>query len=349
MEGTGPGPLKGQLIAAVKAGQELDLSTYPEPERTVLAGDLLDILHNRSAVAPSVHVQLRSAVIDGSLDRSQINTGMTLTLINCQRTKIQQDSGSMPRFAVPAGSGRSRWLQGARALRGLIGREPALITALLFSFVVIKVIWIARGDIPTALGVFDSAGLATVIAGGLLSVFPLIPAIIFGIAMFEFGRSLFRDKFALIIGCAAAVSGFFLTPWTIMACSAVLGLASGFLVTKAPFLRKAVFVFLLLGSLFLLNPLMYAVWLPHEMLTIANPGQQQQSVVGYVLSDSNEWVSLLRTGQRRIYRYRSEDVKARALCRAGSFSWPFAPPWLNNPSSLWIIIFPGENTKLLSC
>jgi hypothetical protein len=348
MKGTEPNPLKRQLIAAVKAGQELDLSTYPEPGRTLLASDLLDILRNRSAVTPSAHVRLRSVVIEGDLDLSQVDTGLTLTLTNCQRTNMQQGDGRVPRFTVRADSGRSRWLQGARALRGLIGKEPALITALLFSFVVIKVIWIARGDIPTALGIFDRAGLATVIAGGLLSAFPLIPAIIFGIAMFELGRSLLHDKFALMIGCAAAVGGFFLTPWTIMACGAVLGLVSGFLVEKAAFFRKAIFVFLLLGSLFLLNPLLYAVWLPHETLTIGNPGRQQ-SAVGYVLSDSNGWVSLLRTGQRRIYRYRSEDVKARTLCRARSFSWPFAPPWLNNPSSLWNIIFPGENTKLLSC
>jgi hypothetical protein len=98
--------------------------------------------------------------------------------------------------------------------------------------------------------------------------------------------------------------------------------------------------------LLVLNPLLYAVWLPHEILTTAKPGPQQ---VGYVLSDSNGWVSLLKSGERRIYRFRSEDVTARRLCRARSFSMPFAPLWFNNPSPLWNIITPGESKKLPSC
>jgi len=82
---------------------------------------------------------------------------------------------------------------------------------LLFGFVVIKVIWMARGDIPTTLGVFNSAGLATVIAGGLLSAFPLISAIVLGLATFELSRTwlsvrtFLRDTFVVMIGLAAAV------------------------------------------------------------------------------------------------------------------------------------------------
>lgn len=65
------------------------------------------------------------------------------------------------------------------------------ITVLAFGFVVLKVIWIARGDIPTALGVFNSAGLATVIVGGLLSALPLISAIALGLAVFNITKSRF--------------------------------------------------------------------------------------------------------------------------------------------------------------
>jgi lactoylglutathione lyase len=257
--------------------------------------------------------------------------------------------------------GRSRWLQEIRGLRGLIRKEPALITALLFSFVVIKVIWIARGDIPTALGVFDSTGLATVIAGGLLSAFPLISVLALGIATFEIGRSLRagcafpRDKFVVVIGSAATVGCFFLTPWPIMLLGAGLGLLIGLLswakrsAGKVTLAIQTAFVVLLLSASFVLvlNPLLYAVWLPHEVLTLAKP--DGQSEVGYVLSDSNGWVSLLRTGERRIYRFRSEDVKARALCRAGSFSMPLVPPGVNNPSSLWNILLPGVNKNVRSC
>ena len=64
------------------------------------------------------------------------------------------------------------------------------------------------------------------------------------------------------------------------------------------------------------NPLLYAVWLPHEDVTIkATDGIRV--VKGYVLSDSNGWVSVLRTGQRRIYRFPSSEVTKRDLCSAG--------------------------------
>jgi hypothetical protein len=263
------------------------------------------------------------------------------------------------------------------------------IIVLAFVFVVIKVIWIARGDIPTALGVFNSAGPATVIAGGLLSALPLISAIALGLAVFEITKSWLlpdrarlppavrrggvrrvfgkfpRDPFVWTVFITAAVACFLLTPWLVMASGAVLGLVSGILARAASKAEKPVnkrrkwiraigggVTWAAVGILFfmlVLNPLLYAVWLPHEVLTIANPGQQQQSAVGYVLSDSNGWVSLLRTRERRIYRYRSEDVKARALCRARSISWPYAPAWFNKPNSLWNTIFPSENKKLLSC
>ena len=72
-------------------------------------------------------------------------------------------------------------------------------------------------------------------------------------------------------------------------------------------------------------------------------------MVGYVLSDSNGWVSLLQTGERRIYRFRSEDVTARALCEAGSFSMVGAPSWYNSPSSLWNKLPLGESKTLTSC
>jgi hypothetical protein len=363
MKGTGPNSVKQQLVAAVKAGQELDLSGCTE--RTLSASDLRDLLSDRSVAEPGARVRLRCAVIEGDLDLSQIKTSMTLNLIDCQLTKICLGGASLPRFTLRSDPGKSRWLQEARVLRGLMGKEPALITALLFSFVVIKVIWIARGDIPTALGVFDSAGLATVIAGGLLSVFPLISAVVLGIAVFELSRSVSftktfpfisaPDKSFWVIGLAATVGCFFLTPWPIMVYGAGLGFLSGVAWRFASKVRNAkvkkglgiaASVALLIAFSFLvLNPLLYAVWLPHEKLTLR--GQPQ--MVGYVLSDSNGWVSLLRTGERRIYRFRSEDVTARALCEAGSFSMLGAPSWYNSPSSLWNKLPLGDSKTLTSC
>jgi hypothetical protein len=292
-------------------------------------------------------------------------------------TRIYLDGASIPRFALhETDLEKPRWLETAYAWGHRISKEPALITALitalLFGFVVIKVFWIARGDIPTALGVFNSAGLASVIAGGLLSAFPLVSAVVFGVAMFELSESsAFRRTFPFIwcytpvwvTGLVAAVSCFFLTPWPIMVAGAVLGFVSGIAVRAAPrakkllgnkhgWIGKAVrlggIAILALLSLFLvLNPLLYVVWLPHETLTLAKPGRQQW--VGYVLSDSNGWISLLRTNERRIYRFRSEDVTARVLCSTKPIPMPFVPDWFKSPSPLYKTLRPGASVTLPPC
>jgi hypothetical protein len=359
MKGNGPNPVKQQLVTAVKAGQELDLSGCPE--RTLPASDLRDILSDHSVAEPSACVRLRGAIIEGDLDLSQVTTSMSLNLINCQLTRICLGGTSLPRFTFGSDPERSRWLQGIRALRGL-GKEPALITALLFGFVVIKVIWIARGDIPTALGVFDSAGLATVIAGGLLSALPVISAVVLGIAVFELsgGRPFTKrapDKSFWVIGLAAAVGCFFLTPWRIMVSGVILGLLSRLAVCLVSKVKKkakvrkrlglaASFALIILSLLLVLNPLLYAVWLPHEILTL--PGRHH-SAVGYVLSGSNGWVSLLETRERRIRIFPSEDVKARTLCTTRSFSMLGSPSWWNGADSLWNMIPLGKSGTIRSC
>ena len=56
---------------------------------------------------------------------------------------------------------------------------------------------------------------------------------------------------------------------------------------------------------------MYDVWLPHEAITL----QSGQIVVGYVLNDNGNWISILRTGQRQIVLYRETQVRTRAECQ----------------------------------
>jgi len=383
-------PAELRLAAAVKAGEEVDLSAYPERERTLRASVLREIMlsHVEDGQCPG-GIRLRGAVIDGDLDLSDVPEAVTVDLISCQVSRICLHSANPPPIAGKKDAKIPRRLRVVSRLPDRIGIWQ-FITVLAFAFVVIKVIWIARGDIPTALGVFNSAGLVTVIAGGLLSALPLISAIALGLAVFEIIKSWLlsdrarlqpagrgarvrralgkfpRDPFIWTVFIAAAAACFLLTPWPVMASGALLGLVSGIVAWAAASKPKKPVnnrrrriraigggvIWTALGILFfmlVLNPLLYAVWLPHERLTVANPDQQQQSAVGYVLSDSNGWVSLLRTGERRIYRYRSEDVKVRALCRAGSISWPYAPSWLNKPSSLWNTIFPGKNKRTLRC
>jgi len=358
MEGPALNPAEQRLAAAVKAGDELDLSRCPDGERTLRASVLRDILCDQAVAERGAGIRLRGAIIEGDLDLRQVTTPMTVDLTNCQATRICLYGANLPRLALRTDAGGSRWLREARALRGAVRREPALVTALLFGFVVLKVIWIARGDVPTALGVFNSAGLATVIAGGLLSALPLVSAVVLGLVTFELSRNrppvlrFPRDTPVVAIGLAAAVACFFVTPWPVTVSGIGLGLVSGAAARIVPRARKSLrlaglAVLLALSFVLVLNPLLYAVWLPHETLTLAEPGQQP--MVGYVLSDSDGWISLLLTRERRIYRFRSQDVTARTLCRVRSFSMPGAPRWFNSSSPLWNIVVPEEDTALPPC
>jgi hypothetical protein len=389
MEGTAMRPAELRLVAAVKAGEEVDLSACPERERALRASVLREILlsHVGDEQSPG-SVRLRGAVIDGDLDLSDVPEAVTVDLIGCQVTRICLHGVNPPLIAGKRDEKRSGWLGITFRLPDRIGMWQ-FITVLAFAFVVIKVIWIARGDIPTALGVFNSAGLVTVIVGGLLSALPLISAAVLGLAMFEIIKSWIlasraglrsagkrgrirralanfpRDTLAWVGFSAAAVAGFVLTPWPVMASGAFLGLISGvaaaaWSVSKTKKStnnrRKWVGVIIKVGMwavvgilsfILVLNPLLYAVWLPHE--TLALPNSHPNSMVGYVLSDSNGWISLLRSGERKIHRFRTEDVTGRALCSARSFSMPFAPPWFNNPRPLLNLLIPGESKALTAC
>jgi hypothetical protein len=352
MERTEMNPAELRLVAAVKAGKEADLSAYGERERTLRAHVLHDILLGRVNGEPGPRrVQLRGAIIEGDLDLSDVPAIVTVDLANCQATRIclhlkrPGRSGALSR--LPGGIGIGQY-----------------ITAFAFSYVIIKVVWIARGDIPTALGVFNSAGLATVIVGGLLSALPVISATALGWTVFQISRSWLlersfpRDTSSWIVLSVAVVTCFFLTPWPVMASGAFLGLAcgiaTGWVASKAekPATNRRRWVGRIgriggltvvgIASFYLvLNPLLYAVWLPHETLKLTKPNPQP--MVGYVLSYDNGWVSVLQTGVRRIYWFPSQDVLARDLCRSRSISMPAMPAWFNNPTSLWNIVLRGES------
>ena len=230
----------------------------------------------------------------------------------------------------------------------VITKEPVLLTVLLSAFVIVKVIYVSQGDIQTSLGVFNSAGVATVISDGLLSAFPLISAALLALATSEIVRirrdrrtySFDRRQVVLLwaIWSSAAIGCFLLTPWTVAASSFILGLSFGLvtIMSEKPRIKRVLCLSLLwAASIYLVvNPLLYAVWLPHEDVTIkATDGIRV--VKGYVLSDSNGWVSVLRTGQRRIYRFPSSEVTKRDLCSGRAVPNPLLPDYWKTADSPW--------------
>jgi len=161
-------PAELRSVAAVKAGEEVDFSGCPERERTLRSNVLREILLSYVGDKQSPGgVRIRGAVIDGDLDLSDVPEAVTVDLTGCQVTRICLHGANPSPIADKRDAKRPGWPGVVYRLSERIGMWQ-FITILAFAFVVIKVIWIARGDIPTALGVFNSAGLVTIIAGGLL-------------------------------------------------------------------------------------------------------------------------------------------------------------------------------------
>src|SRR6266568_3646980 len=123
MEGTRLNPVEQRLVAAVKAGNELDLSTCPERERTLRADVLCKILLGRVGDEPGAGgVRLRGAVIEGDLDLSDVPATVTVDLTNCQVTRICFGGASPPPIAHKTGTERPGWLEAVDGLPGRIGK-----------------------------------------------------------------------------------------------------------------------------------------------------------------------------------------------------------------------------------
>jgi hypothetical protein len=90
-----------------------------------------------------------------------------------------------------------------------------------------------------------------------------------------------------------------------------------------------VYALLLPSCGFGLTNFLYSMWLPHEDIVLATKGSAHE--VGYVLDDSNSWMTILRSGERRIIRVRDSDVLSRRLCEAG----PPGEPILDLSFTLW--------------
>lgn len=190
-------------------------------------------------------------------------------------------------------------------------------------FVVLKCYTIARGDLTTALGILQYAGLATVVIAGLLSSLPILTAAMLAYAVIQMIGSLSaRDRRAqsavVILGAFVLATVF--TPWTYLLFAAVIGLVIGLVRRRGA--RKwmcVVYVLVALCGLPAVVVNLAAVWLPHEIVTFrpgALPHGRTQEV-GYVLSEDNAWITMLITGQGQehtIIRVPDDTVKTQTVC-----------------------------------
>ena len=253
---------------------------------------------------------------------------------------------SSPASVLPSSRKRRRLASVSRGRRQVADRSHGLlvqllqvfsqarISLLLFGFLILKVLLVAKGDLVTALGVINVSGVVTVVVGAALSALPIVAAILLGFGTYVVASGTTRPagwttartsgSFAVV-----AIAAMILSPWHLAAAvigvSLVGGLIDRFRRNRK---RRAVtrwhgqdqgersrllhrgFVLATVTVFFLsLNSLFYAMWLPHEVLHLQSGSPQ----VGYVLSDSNGWVTVLTSHDRKVKEYRAIDVEVELV------------------------------------
>jgi len=203
------------------------------------------------------------------------------------------------------------------------------ITATLFVIVIGRVLVVTRGDIPTALAVISTAGVATVIVNTVLSTLGGIALLIaYGILVISIAP-LHTPKWSMArstLFMATILIGFLLAPidtlpgtFGIFLLLAVLGFLNQRSL-KRPSTRRirtppaglTIFTLgLVLGYLLIWQALWLApVWLPAESVHT-----KTGKIIGYVLSDSGDWVSVLTEEDRLVVRMKANTIESRTICQ----------------------------------
>jgi hypothetical protein len=232
--------------------------------------------------------------------------------------------------AKPHAKEQSRWADAVKPLPAVLNRlekRALTVTILLFAFLALKAIVMSRGDIPAALGIFQVTNPAATVIGALLSALPLAAVAVLVIIGYRAAKEASSDGYALVV--AAAFVSFFVTAWPILIASLIVAPAAGYAMRQRQrqrLMRSQGRRWRKQGMLLILLPclavflyiagattwrVLYDVWLPHEATTLRS-GRVE---VGYVLSDDGNWVTILRSGQRRIVLYRDSQVGKRVPCQ----------------------------------
>lgn len=204
-------------------------------------------------------------------------------------------------------------------------------TLFLAIFLVVKGYVLARGDLSTALGILQYAGLTSVVIAGLLSSLPILAAAMLAYAVYRTVRELRvpAGKLVAVLLGATVLSAVF-TPWTFMAGAIVIGLVIG--------LQRGIFdrlreswrawgiqlaiglvaeLAIGIGAVYAVIAMLYTVWLPHEIVAFTPgtvKGQPPAQQVGYVLAEGDGWITILTSGGHQIVRYKDSAVTSFTLC-----------------------------------
>jgi hypothetical protein len=238
----------------------------------------------------------------------------------------------------PSPDGRSVRFDSRTIIEQTLRSDRTLTTLLLFSILIIKVIFVAKGDLTTALAVLATSGLVTVILGALVALLPIIAAAIVVVGFYRLGsgawklRALGKQSLIVVLVLLASVM---LTPWLVLAASP-LALIGGRLArfrkklrteaktTKSPIKVWGARALLVVIAALVITPfaivgpdLVFSMWLPREEIRVASSqnAPEQPLLVGYVLKDEGGWMSVLTSVRRRVEEIKSDTIVSRRLCR----------------------------------
>jgi hypothetical protein len=214
-------------------------------------------------------------------------------------------------------------------LARLLRENTALITIALFSFVAARVLTVAKFDLPTAVAVFATVGIPTVVVNTLVGAVGWVSALAIALIL-SLDRRRLSDRMwygaittlALVAILLASVAQLFAGVFVI----AVTSLYRFLLRRRFPSITmdetdatlhndsKSILVgaAIPIGIALLFATLSGPVWLPAERLTLKDP--EGNSHIGYVLNEGGDWFSILTTEDRKVIRIRSDNIGNRMIC-----------------------------------
>jgi hypothetical protein len=203
----------------------------------------------------------------------------------------------------------------------------------LFGFVISRVLFVARGDVPVALAIISAIGPITVVVNTIVASIEIL-AFVFLVVLLRFlepGRigPQWQNPIRLVLLLLVAVLAF-TAPWPFLAIALFQiifrvivyrqsrkDLSVTSTATKSAAMDTREFLaaedrdlfvpVALLAAYLMLSP----VWLPAEAIKL---NSNKQPTVGYVLNDQSDWYSILADNPRTILRVEKTGVKDRSVC-----------------------------------
>jgi hypothetical protein len=249
---------------------------------------------------------------------ADLEAGQLQELVN----RIQEDLEKSMAEAAEKTQKRQQWRDALQPVPKILDWYKANAFAgilLAAGFVVLKGYVIARGDLATALGILQYAGLTTVVTAGLLSSLPILAAAMLAYTIIEMtgAHASPGDTWRLYsVAFGTFVLAAFFTPWTYLVLAVIIGLVIAWLKTgrvrKPAFWSLSVLVTGLAVVAVILN--LYTVWVPHEIVYFRPNTLKTEPQVGYVLSEDNGWITMLTSGPHQIVRYPDAKVITQMVC-----------------------------------